>query len=80
MAVSLSGNNLLDSTPSYVTSTTPQYSLETWKTYFGRSVMLNLSYRFNRTGAGQKYGGGLKDGTPGPLPTLFRSRLEQEEE
>lgn len=80
LAVSLSGNNLLDSTPSYVTSTTPQYSLETWKTYFGRSVMLNLSYRFNRTGAGQKYGGGLKDGTPGPLPTLFRSRLEQEEE
>ena len=62
LAVSLSGNNLLDSTPSFSTETMPQYSAEHWKTFFCRSVMLNLSYRFNRKGAGASFGGGLRDG------------------
>ena len=61
--VVLTGSNLLDSAPAYSTETTANYFQQTWKTYYGRSVMLNVSFRFNRTGKNVKFGGRLNDGS-----------------
>ena len=49
LTIGLSAGNILDSRPSYICETTPVYVSQHWNTYYGRNVMLNIVFKFNKT-------------------------------